>query len=258
MFNLLLKSSYALGILTLACIPLLSGCATSYTITKSKSGTAIQTHVHFSDHITHIGMPKSQLKDFPYALVALGEKQSYLITSGDENNPSVLYDIFNQVDIHYLYLEPRLFLDSKINTTRSENIFKTSITDDCYKQNKLCNTMRLYFQKPTDELANNEISKLNKLGFTCQALAKTHKSQELLQCQRLIEVNTHINQKINTQANAYQLKQPITFQIIEEEPKRVDRKGIALLTPLAVVVDIVTLPVQMLLFMGLMHQYSKD
>ena len=32
----------------------------------------------------------------------------------------------------------------------------------------------------------------------------------------------------------------------------------ALLTPLAVAVDIVTLPVQMLLFMGLMHQYSKD
>ena len=118
--------------------------------------------------------------------------------------------------------------------------------------------MRLYFQKPTNELANNEIPKLNKLGFNCQTLAKTHKSPELLQCQRLIEVTTQINQKINTQANAYQLKQPITFQIIEEEPKRVDRKGIALLTPLAVAVDIVTLPVQMLLFIGLMHQYSKD
>ena len=70
-----------MGTVVILLSPLLSGCvATGMLIEKSQNNTKVD-NILYADTITHIGIPKSSLKDFPYALVMIGDKQSYLITS---------------------------------------------------------------------------------------------------------------------------------------------------------------------------------
>lgn len=222
--------------LTLSVLSVLSGCFATMALHDKATQSDTRTQVHLSDTITHIGIPKKPLKDYPHALVMVGNKQSYLLTSPHTTRPSLLKDIFTQLDTSHLYIKP-----TNNPNAQTQNHYNISIHHHCHTQNKLCDTVWLHYQKPTAKLHKHEQSKLVNLGFDCRT---TH--QELI-CQQEVGFEIHLAQISANQNLPHRLKQPIHFQAVSEEYHTTTNKGLMLLTPVAVGIDIVTFPIQFLI-----------
>ena len=230
---------------TILLSPLLSGCvATGMLIEKSQNNTKVD-HLIYADTITHIGMPKSPLKDFPYALVMIGDKQSYLISSGDDARPSILHDIYKSIDTRYLYTRQIKGLSPDETVARQKGRYMATTINRCYKDNKLCDTVYVVFQKPIVNLTQTDEKKLNQLGFNCRP------NEELLQCEQALSIVIHLAHKIPNDNLPYRLKQPIDFSIHEQYTKN-GKKPSIMLTPVAVAVDAVTFPLQFLIGWGML------
>ncbi|MDO4897181.1 MAG: hypothetical protein Q3971_07445 [Moraxella sp.] len=221
----------------LAIMPLLSGCFATMMLHDSAKKTTTDTKVHLSDTITHIGAPKTPLSDHPHALVMVGNRQSYLLTSPSAHRPSLLKDIFTQIDTTHLYIRPK----SQVSDDK-QNLYQISVSDNhCYAQNKLCDTVWLHYQKPVSALKKGEKAQLQNLGFTCNNTPST------LECTQKVGVHIHLVNKITNHHLPHRLKQPIELRVVEELYHHKTNKGLMLLTPVAVGVDVVTFPVQFLM-----------
>ncbi len=244
------KPFSVLAVSALMLFPFISGCvATSYI--KEKSNTQnTATSTLLADTITHIGTPKNELKDFPYALVLVGDKNSYLLKSGNPNQPSVLRDIFTKIDTRYLYIEPNTSFQNHVSSINRTNNHYQVINNSCYQNNKICDTVTLIFHKPKSTLKSYEQAELEKLGFGCHD--DKSPQGEFLDCSRKTAIDIHLTHKINNKSLPYRLKQPIELSIQESTSKHNPNKGYALLTPVAVAVDIITAPLQILFFTGSM------
>lgn len=249
-----LNLSRALGVFMLALSPALSGClATMYVHDKAEKRNTTTT-VHLSDTITHIGTPKSELKEFPYALVLVGNKNSYLLTSPNQYRPSLLREIFTSVDTHYLYIKPMAGISNWDSVKKPKNYLRVNIADDiCYKQNKICNTVEVIYYKPKSVAAKNEETKLKELGFTCDTL-KNPKG-DMLECSQKVGITIHLANKIPNKNLPHHLKQPIEFNVIEEHTQHRTNKAMMMLMPVALAVDVVTLPIQMAVGMHMLKKY---
>lgn len=239
------KSSFNGQIMTVLLLPLvLSGCMATMILHGNAKKDIKTTTVHLSDTITHIGTPKTPIHGYPHALVMVGDKQSYLLTSPNINRPSLLKDIFTQVDTAYLYVKPYAGVSSSEHIKKSTNYYQIDVAQNyCYaKENKLCDTVWLYYEKPTTKLAKNEKSMMEGLGFMCHV----SDDKQHLMCSQEVGIHLHLAGKIPSHNLPHRLKQPIEFRAIEEHRHSKKNTGLMLLTPVAVGIDVVTFPLQFL------------
>ncbi|WP_066802827.1 hypothetical protein [Moraxella oblonga] len=159
-----------------ATVSLLSGClATSalqsqYSEEKYDFGKAM-----FEDKIYALGTPKQPIKNYPLALVAVGDKYDYIL-QGDYQEESKPYQIFTSLDTNHLF-----FSNDDTNPFDNLNKDKTSLIKagmarSAYSDRSAINQAKKYgldtkgtihFIKPKQQVTSQELAKLSTLSFTC-------------------------------------------------------------------------------------------
>ncbi|PNK60696.1 hypothetical protein [Psychrobacter sp. FDAARGOS_221] len=236
----------------------LSSCMTAM-VSDAADKKDKEVIVHLSDTITHMGKPAQPIRGYEHALVLVGQQNGYLLTSDYAKRPQLLEDIFTKADTDYLYLD---FYDAggsymKQQPNTSLNI---DVNNECYKDNKWCATTKINFYKPLNLIKDGEVAQMESLGFRCFEPTSTqlNSGYNTVQCSREVALQIHLIEGINnTDRLSYPLKQPVKLTVTETiEHDNQGRQALKLLTPVAVGVDVITLPLQFLFFLGGMGKHG--
>ncbi|WP_066801634.1 hypothetical protein [Moraxella oblonga] len=220
-----------IGVIILSAM-LLNGCATVYTV-SSANDVRYRKQTALSEKIIAVGKPKSPIPSHPYAMVLVGETHSILVnpTPSAKIPQNLFNQIFDKVDLNYLYL-----------TTTNDGTSKSLELDmgkDPVGMPKINQEVRFLFSKPRNLIKTNEQKTLENLGFDCQ----THNDNSAnLICTQMVNTSFTLAQKVQNAHNIpYRFKEPLVihfnYKQSHKQPARL------LLTPLALVLDVITLPI---------------
>ncbi len=223
------KKLTSLALMTCLSI-LLSSCATTqYLASKTApnnldSLTQTKTQTLVSDVLVAIGKPTQKVQNYEDSLVLVGKNHSYFIEPN--SNDKKLFIYINQQDIN------------------------AEIQSSCrYKHG--CGTVELSFRKEKAKLLANEEKTVKKLGFQCHEQTITAKNY--LTCNNKVAIGyTVISQVKNVHSLQHTFKKAVNLTIVKKtnlKNQSITGKQAVYYTlyPVAVVVDIVTFPIQAIL-----------
>lgn len=215
---------------------LLSGCATMLTMHEIKDREHNIKNL-YTDQLIAYGIPKTPIPSYENALAVVGTKNNYLIKPVAQSlpNPNLLVDVVTQLDLNYLSIMPR--------SVTKDKIFEITLTDP---KVPLTETLVLYYTKPNQKITAIEKQQLQTLKFSCGVT----QSNDSYSCIQYVTYNIYpIKKADNAAPPQHQFRQPIQLEVKQKTKKSVLNKAFYFpLLPLAAVVDIVTLPVQYMLF----------
>ena len=218
----------------------MSACASQYV--KHELG-AKQGHVaadyHYQvileDQLVAIGTPKTQIAGHKDAWVLVGKQHSYLMTVSGKPT-GYLQLVLHSVDARFLRIQGQYARDGLGAVLIAERP----------EQNKLFEQVRLDYRQPLAQVSASERQRLQDLGFYCNA-----SSSAVYDCSLGLNVQYHIITAAKpTGSKVHKFAQQHLFKIT----LRSDGNPAATaatwpqkaLLPLALVVDVVTAPVQWL------------
>ena len=219
----------------------LSACATQYVTQEmgAKQGHVAadyQYRVILEDQLVAIGTPKAKLAQHEGAWVLVGKQHSYLMTV--QGKPAgYLQQVLHSVDARFLRIQGQYARDGLGAVLIAERP----------EQDKLFEQVRLDYRKPLAQVSAAERQRLQDLGFYCNAI----NSSAVYDCSLGLNVQYHlITAAKPTGSKVHKFAQPHLFKIT----LRSDGNSAApaatwpqkALLPLALVVDVVTAPVQLL------------
>lgn len=199
---------------------ILSGCmATSYVSKKSQK---TELAIEFSDNFLAIGKPKTPILNHENALVMVGEKYNYLVEDFSRFDEQKITKVFNYLDLNRVRIR-------NISQIRSEvQYYFTTVTLD--------------YSKPKAQITQQEfevINKINASGFGC--IEEIQNNVEYLSCPLHLAVKISPIKKAENQFLQHSFAKPIKADFYAE---KYHMKPTMALMPLAFVVDVVTLPIQ--------------
>ncbi|MBS9779620.1 MAG: hypothetical protein KGV51_03240 [Moraxellaceae bacterium] len=231
-----------IGLLLSLSILNLTGCMATMGLMDVTDDAGIGTGKEVTilkDKVIAIGQASKPIAKHENALILVGEKQSYLLENADDDkDKQFLKDIFTQADLSALSIaldKPKLI----VKTDKSNCNF-----------NYGCAKVTIKFNKPQAKISTEERYKVQDLGFQCYDY-KTN-----LDCSLSTEIGFTLAQKVANFDNLqHKLKQPVSIEFTQKKTNHI-KKGVqkgtfGLLALPAMVVDVVTLPLQLL-------YYKKD
>lgn len=268
----------SLKILSLALsASILTGCATSALWDKADDFYSMPVALLLSDDLVALGKPKTPLSQYPHALAMVGTKHDYLVVSG-EKDPAILQKIFGELEGKSLHLlgsaEGRYTLrpdtiyqefftgKTQVDFYVSPDIKRTSKAKQSLQESGVTTDVMVTFFKPAKQVTASEKATLAKLGFECTSdrlkqqgrygASDSHTDDPTVYtlCHRNTHVKLTVIQKTTDNANLpHKFKRPLTININHHKNNTLKdgavTAGTALLTPVAVAIDVVTFPVQL-------------
>ncbi|MDN3399791.1 hypothetical protein QL919_13750 [Psychrobacter sp. APC 3426] len=237
---------------TVSLVSFLSSCyATSGLadiVYDNKNKIVEETKTVFNDEVIAIGKPNLTIAGHEHALALVGNKYSYLIEPSRDNS-ELFKDIFSQVDLRYLYLNPskaRYTIDTKAITKQLEVVIDKE--SNCQYDHG-CADLSLHFKKPITASYSDakEWSALENLGFGCTHQYELQK--RYLVCNRDISVGFTVAQPItNVDSIPHQFKQPLQLTINQKFSKTSTGpnllKALVVFAPITIAFDVITFPLQ--------------
>ena len=219
----------------------MSACASQYVKHElgAKQGHVAadyQYQVILADQLVAIGTPKTQIANHADAWVLIGKQYSYLMTVSGKPT-GYLQQVLHSVDARFL----------RIHGQYSRDGLGAVLIAERPEQDKLFEQVRLDYRKPLAQVSAAERQHLQDLGFYCNAIS----SSAVYDCSLGLNVQYHtITAAKPTGSKVHKFSQPHPFKIT----LRSDGNSAATaatwpqksLLPLALVVDVVTAPVQWL------------
>lgn len=262
---------------------LLTGCFTASLWDKKQDPRNSRKDI-LSDKVVALGKPKTPLAQYPHAIAMVGTTNDYLVTT-TETDTAILQKIFDELDsssllllsdamakrnpaaVHELHL-----MGSYIQFKVDPSIHKTKQAAQTLQTSGVDGQITLAFNKKAKDVTQAETATLNKLGFRCYndkmktGLLEYVDSKDptiYTFCTRPTNIHLTVIQKTtdNTQL-PHQLKRPINIQVSYTTSDKLDTRGslgylgTGLATPVIVALDVVTFPVQAVVF-GLMFRGHK-
>lgn len=230
---------------------MLSSCATM-ALTGSdnwNSSKKYETTV-LSENVIALGYPSAPIKGYENAMLLAGKKYSFLVQPKlSSDTPNELFKtLFTQVDLDFLYIDPKpenYPIEAGKNTAY-DTLDLNVESDNSTKIKQLPVDVGLLFSKPVNMLKANEQRQMEQLGFECKVFGIDQK--EDLICQRVVPTAITIASTVQNIDNLnYKLKRPLTINLnYQGETKGSNKEWLRILKPVAIAVDIVTFPVQVL------------
>ena len=216
----------------------LSACATQYVAHElgAKQGHVAadyQYRVILEDQLVAIGTPKAKLAQHEDAWVLVGKQHSYLMTV--QGKPAgYLQQVLHSVDARFL----------RIHGQYSRDGLGAVLIAERPEQDKLFEQVRLDYRKPLAQVSAAERQRLQDLGFYCNAIS----SSAVYDCSLGLNVQYHIITAAKpTGSKVHKFAQPHSFKItLRSDGNPAATWPQKALLPLALVVDVVTAPVQWL------------
>ena len=247
------KKSALLLVTLLGSSIVLNSCATiSLTDYAKNDNTKEHTKNVLSESVIAVGYPNKPIQGYEDAMILAGKNYSFLVEPVvSANTQSDLFKrIFAQVDLGSLYIDTQSSYTNRNiqqKTQAGSNELILDVENDESNQIKnVPTTVGLLYAKPISALKINEQSKLESFGFECKTAIVTE--QQNLICQRAVNVELTVASAVqNINDVNYKLKQPLNIQLnYKWETGSNANKFSAVLLPVAMAVDIVTLPIQAL------------
>ncbi len=209
----------------------LSGCAATQLLGDAVLPDYQDTQTVVSDVLIAIGKPTQKIKNHEKSLVLVGNQHSYFIDP-NSNNKQLFNQIFSQVDLNNVYI--------------NKNNINAKIEPSCRYQHG-CGTVDISFIKEKAKLQRNEKNTVKELGFACRD--KTMKGKNYLACSNNVAVGyTVISQVKNVNSLQHTFKKPVNLEVTKNSAKSTGDKGreaiFYTLSPVAIVIDVVTFPIQ--------------
>lgn len=225
----------------LSVLLVLSGCyanrALIEAVDKSQESRWVATDT--KDIIIAIGKPAKPIEGYENALVLVGQQHNYLIESTEGKNQ--LKRVFETVDLHHLsvYLP-----DGHIAVKEAGDWRSCPSTYGCAWD------IILRYEKPNAHISLKEQNDLKNLGFYCSG-GVMDKNQTV--CSYYPHKVSFIPvQSSNPSDLSYRLKQPVPIirYAFHKNKGKMTRVANIALSPIAIVFDVVTFPVQMAIWDG--------
>lgn len=196
----------------------------------------------FSDEIISYGLPASPIKHHEYSIAMAGNQYSYLIKPSDPSQKTLFHDFVNQVDTRYLAFTTPKELTGNETEANSAQQMTFQIKD-----NQINQTLMFMFIKPTSELKENELKKMQQFQFQCEIKNNHSNHKDYLICKQYIHVALTVAIKAkNTHQLTQEFRQALIFDFYEvSEKTKINYKKMILTPfyPLTITYDIVSLPV---------------
>ena len=219
----------------------MSACASQYVKHElgAKQGHVAadyQYQVILEDQLVAIGTPKTQIAGHKDAWVLVGKQHSYLMTVSGKPT-GYLQQVLHSVDAHFLRLQGQYARDGLGAVLIAERP----------EQNKLFEQVRLDYRQPLAQVSAAERQRLQDLGFYCNAIS----SSAVYDCSLGLNVQYHIITAAKSRGSkVHQFAHPHPFKITLRSDGNPAATAVTwpqkALLPLALVVDVVTAPVQWL------------
>ena len=219
----------------------MSACASQYVTHElgAKQGHVAadyQYRVILADQLVAIGTPKTQIANHADAWVLIGKQHSYLMTVSGKPT-GYLQQVLHSVDARFLRIHGQYTRDGLGAVLIAERP----------EQDKLFEQVRLDYRKPLAQVSAAERHRLKDLGFYCNAIS----SSAVYDCSLGLNVQYHIITAAKpTGSKVYKFVQPHSFKITLRSDGNPTATAATwpqkALLPLALVVDVVTAPVQWL------------
>ena len=216
----------------------MSACASQYVKHElgAKQGHVAadyQYQVILEDQLVAIGTPKTQIAGHKDAWVLIGKQHSYLMTVNGKPT-GYLQQVLHSVDARFL----------RIHGQYSRDGLGAVLIAERPEQDKLFEQVRLDYRKPLAQVSAAERQHLQDLGFYCNAIS----SSAVYDCSLGLNVQYHIITAAKpTGSKVHKFAQPHSFKItLRSDGNPAATWPQKALLPLALVVDVVTAPVQWL------------
>ena len=216
---------------------LFSGCATITTVDKMMSNHN-SSKIILSDTLIAYGYSKQPIPEHENAVIIVGKQHNYLVEAANEEpQKDIFKKVVTQLDLKYLTIS------SQSQNSREFNIYHRNQNEPLHEQ------LKIQFNKP-GSLITNEQQTLKQLGFECHATTTSQGSY----CYRMVHYTISPIPKTNNDADLKHLfKQPIKFSVsAPSNGSSLAKAPYALLLPITIVLDIVTLPIQLVGFSNAM------
>ena len=219
----------------------MSACASQYVKHElgAKQGHVAadyQYQVILADQLVAIGTPKTQIAGHEDAWVLIGKQHSYLMTVSGKPT-GYLQQVLHSVDTRFL----------RIHGQYSRDGLGAVLIAERPEQDKLIEQVCLDYRAPLAQASAAERQHLQDLGFYCNAIS----SSAVYDCSLGLNVQYHIITAAKpTGSKVYKFVQPHSFKITLRSDGNPTATAATwpqkALLPLALVVDVVTAPVQWL------------
>ena len=216
----------------------MSACASQYVKHElgAKQGHVAadyQYQVILADQLVAIGTPKTQIAGHKDAWVLVSKQHSYLMTVSGKPT-GYLQQVLHSVDARFL----------RIHGQYSRDGLGAVLIAERPEQDKLFEQVRLDYRKPLAQVSAAERQHLQDLGFYCNAIG----SSAVYDCSLGLNVQYHIITAAKpTGSKVHKFAQPHSFKItLRSDGNPAATWPQKALLPLALVVDVVTAPVQWL------------
>ncbi|WP_201549963.1 hypothetical protein [Psychrobacter fjordensis] len=231
----------------------LNGCATTALSDYTKSdNTKDHKKNILSESVIAVGYPNKPIQGYEDAMILAGKNYSFLVQPvvSVDTSSDLFKRIFTQVDLGSLYIDTNPSYsnqDVQKKTQADSNKLVLDVKSD--ESNQIKNVpanIGLIYAKPINVLKLNEQSQLERFGFECKTAIVAE--QPNLICQRAVNIKLTVASAVqNINEVNYKLKQPLNIQLNYKwkTSSNANKFGVVLL-PVAMAVDIVTFPVQLL------------
>lgn len=226
---------------TLALISL-SGCiATGHIIDKIDERKTAQWDLNesLSDTIVAVGLPSQPIKGYENALILSGEKYAYLLQMPNKDD-SLITLLNSDLNLANMNISPE--------RGGSDGIFRVDIGGNNCKAKHGCMDLRLEYVEKYENHADKftpkyyaTTQKFESLGFKCVPREFKYDCRKKLSNMQL----TVADRPSNANTLNYTLKQPAKINFYQNNGKgKIAEAGLWMVLPIAIVFDLVTLPVQ--------------
>lgn len=230
---------------------LLNGCATMSLLDRAESKPAKQYEKDvLAESVIAVGYPNVPIGGYESAMLLAGKNYSFLVQPIESSDtPENLFQtLFSQVDLNSLYIDPmptNYAVKEKMQA-KSNTLILNLKNDDSKQIKNVTADIGLIFVKPVNSLRVREQSQIEQLGFECNKAIVAE--QENIVCQRTVPTAITVASAVQNINNVnYKLKQPLTIEFnYQGKTKASNKEWLKVFTPVAIAVDIVTLPVQAL------------
>ncbi len=258
---------------------LLSGCIATSALWDNMPEPSEEAVSVLKDEIIALGVPKTPLAQYPNAMAMVGTTNDYLVMSAEDDN-AILQKIFTGLDTQSLHLlgtsesgrylkQNAIYQDFFLGNTyidfyASNDIKRKKAAKAALANSEMAASVTIAFLKPANKVGRQEQTKLSELGFQCindkmrrqdnEASLDTYVEDPTVYtfCYRPTKVALTVVQKTTDNATLpHKFKRPLHINAAYYPSTTVDEAvlmtGTALVTPIALAIDVVTLPFMVVL-----------
>lgn len=232
---------------------LLNGCATTNLADYAKADN-VKKHEKkvLSENVIAVGYPSQTVKGYENAMILAGSNYSFLVQPATSANtsPDLFKRLFSEVDLSALYIDTQpsySTLNTERKTQATSNKLVLDVKNDESQQIKDAPvSVGFIYAKPIEMIKLNEQKQLEDFGFECKTINVAEQSN--LVCLRSVDAEITVATAVqNINEVNYRLKQPLTIELnYKWQTSSNANKFSAVLLPVTMAVDIVTLPIQLL------------